>query len=47
MFTNMLISVPGGNEVPSSVLICCENYLIYKNFDDQIIYKMSNTEKKR
>ena len=32
---NMLICVPGGNDGPSGVLICCENYLIYKNFGDQ------------
>ena len=32
---NMLITVPGGNDGPSGVLICCENYLIYKNFGDQ------------
>ena len=32
---NMLISVPGGNEGPSGVLICSENYITYKNFGDQ------------
>ena len=32
---NLLICVPGGNDGPSGVLICCENYLIYKNFGDQ------------
>lgn len=32
---NMLVSVPGGSDGPSGVLVCCENYLIYKNFGDQ------------
>ncbi|CAJ0575385.1 unnamed protein product, partial [Mesorhabditis spiculigera] len=32
---NMLISVPGGQEGPSGVIVCCENYLIYKNLGDQ------------
>lgn len=32
---NFLISVPGGNEGPSGVLICSENYITYKNFGDQ------------
>lgn len=39
MFANFLISVPGGNEGPSGVLICSENYLIYKNFGDQMDIK--------
>lgn len=39
MFANLLITVPGGNEGPSGVLICCENYLIYKNFGDQMDIK--------
>ncbi|CAH1779239.1 unnamed protein product [Owenia fusiformis] len=32
---NFLISVPGGSEGPSGVLICSENYITYKNFGDQ------------
>ena len=32
---NLLIGVPGGNDGPSGVLVCCENYIIYKNFGDQ------------
>lgn len=32
---NLLISVPGGNSVPSGVLICFENYIMYKNLDNQ------------
>ncbi|CAB3408913.1 unnamed protein product [Caenorhabditis bovis] len=32
---NLLISVPGGNEGPSGVIVCCENYLVYKNLGDQ------------
>lgn len=32
---NFLISVPGGNDGPSGVLICSENYITYKNFGDQ------------
>ncbi len=39
IFANFLIAVPGGNEGPSGVLICCENYLIYKNFGDQMDIK--------
>ena len=34
-FANALITVPGGNEGPSGVLVCSENYIIYKNFGDQ------------
>jgi splicing factor 3B subunit 3 len=32
---NMLISVPGGNDGPSGVLVCSENYITYKNLGDQ------------
>ena len=32
---NFLISVPGGNDGPSGVLICSENYITYKNLGDQ------------
>ncbi|CAG9763976.1 unnamed protein product [Ceutorhynchus assimilis] len=32
---NFLISVPGGDDGPSGVLICSENYLTYKNSGDQ------------
>ncbi|XP_014289805.1 splicing factor 3B subunit 3 isoform X1 [Halyomorpha halys] len=32
---NFLISVPGGDDGPSGVLICSENYLTYKNLGDQ------------
>ncbi|VDO97440.1 unnamed protein product, partial [Soboliphyme baturini] len=32
---NHLISVPGGSDGPSGVLICCENYIVYKNLGDQ------------
>ncbi|KAI1707609.1 mono-functional DNA-alkylating methyl methanesulfonate n-term domain-containing protein [Ditylenchus destructor] len=32
---NHLISVPGGHDGPSGVIICCENYLVYKNHGDQ------------
>ena len=28
-------AVPGGSDGPSGVLVCCENYLLYKNFGDQ------------
>ncbi|ETN79205.1 splicing factor 3B subunit 3 family protein [Necator americanus] len=31
----MIIAVPGGNEGPSGVILCCENYLIYKNLGEQ------------
>jgi len=31
----IFFSVPGGNDGPSGVLICSENYLTYKNFGDQ------------
>jgi len=33
---NLLITVPGGNDGPSGVLVCSENYLTYKNFGDQV-----------
>lgn len=33
---NFLISVPGGSDGPSGVLICSENYITYKNFGDQL-----------
>lgn len=29
------VSVPGGSDGPSGVLICSENYITYKNFGDQ------------
>ncbi|WAR13629.1 LOW QUALITY PROTEIN: SF3B3-like protein [Mya arenaria] len=32
---NFLISVPGGTDGPSGVLICSENYITYKNIGDQ------------
>ena len=32
---NMLIPVPGGADGPSGLLVCVENYLIYKNLGDQ------------
>lgn len=32
---NFLISVPGGNDGPSGVLVCSENYITYKNMGDQ------------
>ena len=32
---NFLISVPGGNDGPSGVLICSENYITYMNLWDQ------------
>ncbi|RMX51535.1 hypothetical protein pdam_00010321 [Pocillopora damicornis] len=32
---NLLIAVPGGNDGPSGVLVCSENYITYKNFGDQ------------
>ena len=38
-FANMLIAVPGGSEGPSGVLICMENFIIYKNFGDQMDIK--------
>ena len=32
---NLLISVPGGSDGPSGVLVCSENYITYKNLGDQ------------
>ncbi|VDN22237.1 unnamed protein product [Gongylonema pulchrum] len=29
------IAVPGGQDGPSGVIVCCENYLVYKNLGDQ------------
>lgn len=37
---NLLISVPGGNDGPSGVLVCSENYITYKNFGDQADIRM-------
>ena len=37
---NILIPVPGGTEGPSGVLICSENYVIYKNVGEQGDIKM-------
>ena len=34
-YANYLIAVPGGNDGPSGVLVCSENYITYKNFGDQ------------
>ncbi|CAF0753350.1 unnamed protein product [Rotaria sordida] len=34
-FANLLITVPGGTEGPSGVLVCSENYITFKNFGDQ------------
>lgn len=34
-FANLLIPVPGGSDGPSGVLVCFENYIVYKNFGDQ------------
>lgn len=31
----LLCAVPGGSDGPSGVLVCCENYILYKNFGDQ------------
>eukprot|EP00741_Cyanophora_paradoxa_P006525 tig00001024_g6316.t1 len=28
---NLLIAVPGGSDGPSGVLVCCENFIVYKN----------------
>ena len=32
---NFLITVPGGHDGPSGLLICSENYITYKNLGDQ------------
>ena len=29
------LPVPGGNEGPSGLIICAENYITYRNFGDQ------------
>jgi len=34
-FANLLIPVPGGNDGPSGLLVCFENYITYKNFGEQ------------
>ena len=31
----VLLTVPGGSDGPSGVLICSENYVTYKNLGDQ------------
>jgi splicing factor 3B subunit 3 len=32
---NMLIPVPGGADGPGGVLVCAENFIIYKNQDHE------------
>ncbi|KAG9509541.1 Splicing factor 3B subunit 3, partial [Fragariocoptes setiger] len=32
---NMLIAVPGGDNGPSGILVCSENFITYKNFGEQ------------
>uniref|UniRef100_A0AC34R1C7 Splicing factor 3B subunit 3 n=1 Tax=Panagrolaimus sp. JU765 TaxID=591449 RepID=A0AC34R1C7_9BILA len=32
---NHLIAVPGGSDGPSGVIVCCENWIVYKNLGDQ------------
>lgn len=32
---NYLIQVPGGDDGPSGILVCFENYIVYKNFGEQ------------
>ena len=32
--------VPGGNDGPSGVMVCSENYITYKNFGDQADIRM-------
>lgn len=34
-FANILITVPGGTEGPSGVLVCSENYITFKNVGAQ------------
>lgn len=34
-YANMLISVPGGNDGPSGLIVCSESFITYKNFGDQ------------
>ena len=33
--STFLLTVPGGSDGPSGVLICSENYITYKNLGDQ------------
>ncbi|CRG96985.1 splicing factor 3B subunit 3, putative [Plasmodium gallinaceum] len=35
---HLLIPIPGGQQGPSGVIVCCENYLIYKKADHEDIY---------
>lgn len=34
-FANLLISVPGGDDGPSGLIVCAENHITYKNFGEQ------------
>lgn len=34
-FANLLIPVPGGEDGPSGILVCSENFITYKNFGEQ------------
>ncbi|SOV79424.1 splicing factor 3B subunit 3, putative [Plasmodium sp. gorilla clade G3] len=35
---HLLIPLPGGQQGPSGVLICCENFIVYKKVDHEDIY---------
>ncbi|CRH02775.1 splicing factor 3B subunit 3, putative [Plasmodium relictum] len=35
---HLLIPIPGGQQGPSGVIVCCENYLVYKKADHEDIY---------
>lgn len=34
-YANLLIQVPGGEDGPSGLIVCFENYITYKNFGEQ------------
>lgn len=34
-YANLLIPVPGGNDGPSGLIVCSENFITYKNFGEQ------------
>ncbi|SBT82679.1 splicing factor 3B subunit 3, putative [Plasmodium ovale] len=35
---HLLIPIPGGQQGPSGVIVCCENYLVYKKVDHEDVF---------
>ncbi|SBT81027.1 splicing factor 3B subunit 3, putative [Plasmodium malariae] len=35
---HLLIPIPGGQQGPSGIIVCCENYLVYKKLDHEDVF---------